>query len=165
MLVPISKATDPAAIEARFWSKVDRRGDDECWLWTASTKDGAYGNFWLHGKNVFAHRFSHQLASGEPVPADKVVCHTCDTPRCVNPKHLWLGTSAENTADRDAKGRGNAASGASHYKAKLTPGDVGLIRRFYDAKVPLGLIAAEFGVAKSVVCLVGKRRAWKQVAG
>ena len=89
-------------IQERFWSKVDRSG--ECWLWTAAKVQG-YGSF--DGRR--AHRVAWELAYG-PIPKGvgyhgTCVLHRCDTPACVNPAHLRLGTQADNMADRDAKGR------------------------------------------------------------
>jgi hypothetical protein len=95
------------SLVTRFWLKVDRRGDNECWLWTASTTGNGYGQFspTCHPpKTGYAHRFSYELHYG-PIPAGMLVCHTCDNPRCVNPKHLFLGTHQDNATDMKQKGR------------------------------------------------------------
>lgn len=87
-----------------FWEKVDKSGGiDACWIWTAGLRN-QYGNFWDGMNNVGAHVFSYTLAHGF-IPNGLYVCHSCDNPRCVNPAHLWLGTNADNTHDRDLKGR------------------------------------------------------------
>ena len=91
----------PDATE-RFWAKVDRSGD--CWLWTGGTNVWGYGVHKVDGRSVAAHRFSWTLEKG-PVPQGLVVCHTCDTPACVRPDHLFVGTQRDNIADMWAKGR------------------------------------------------------------
>lgn len=99
----------------RFWSHVDK--GDGCWLWTAHRSEQGYGVFSLAGKNRRAHRISYALHHG-PIPAGQMVCHRCDTPACVRPGHLFLGTGRDNAADCIAKGRFpfRAKPGATHCK-------------------------------------------------
>lgn len=91
----------------RFWEKVKKT--DSCWLWTASVNVGGYGQFSSNPtparpqEPYLSHRVAYALTHGE-CPAHKVVMHTCDTPACVNPAHLRLGTQLQNM--RDARGRG-----------------------------------------------------------
>lgn len=95
-------------LSERFWSRVDRRGADECWLWQLSTSgQGQHGQFtWRtfdRQVHFYAHRVAWFLTHG--CAADLKVCHRCDVPRCCNPSHLFLGTQADNLNDARTKGR------------------------------------------------------------
>lgn len=97
----MNQTTAIAAIEARS-IPVPESG---CWLWLNSVDRDGYGVIvvkGIHGKK--AHRIAYQAANGE-IPAGACVCHRCDTPRCVNPDHLFLGSQADNVRDCAGKGR------------------------------------------------------------
>ena len=80
------------------------KNSNGCWLWNGTIGQDGYGEIYAFGKRMPAHRFSYELFK-DNIPENLCVCHKCDIPNCVNPDHLWLGTSAENTKDSVKKGR------------------------------------------------------------
>lgn len=92
------------SFEERFWNKVSKGKDDECWNWTGCTVIG-YGVLKNHSKPIKTHRASWIIHFGS-IPKGMCVCHKCDNKLCCNPNHLFLGTFADNNHDRDKKGRG-----------------------------------------------------------
>jgi hypothetical protein len=101
-----------ATLVARFWAKVDKRGPDECWLWTGMHRSGGMTSYGViriggHGtKTEYAHRLAWEIANGKSIPRGGFICHHCDKPACVNPSHLFLGDIAANSRDMWQKGRG-----------------------------------------------------------
>lgn len=79
----------------RFWAKVDRRTEDECWPWAAYVSRDGYGHFWRDGQAVSAHRIAYELAYG-PVPYGKQIDHLCRNRDCCNHSHLEAVTQGEN---------------------------------------------------------------------
>lgn len=146
--------------EERFWAKVNRRTENDCWDWTAARIRG-YGSFWTGHRQVCAHRYSYEVHRGE-IPEGMCVCHACDNRRCVNPNHLFLGTNADNIADKVSKGR--QAKGERHGLAKLTATQVAEIRARYTGKYgEQTVLAEEFGVDHTTIHYIFKGRLWAGV--
>lgn len=128
-----------------------------CWLWTGCVNHHGYGRLGFNRRVIKAHRASYELHRG-PIPTGMYVCHKCDTPSCVNPAHLFLGTAAQNAADRVAKGRQQRGSRVG--TSKLKEADVATIladtRRHAD-------IAADFGVCRNTVALIKCGLAWGHI--
>lgn len=89
--------------EERFWCKVEKKSDDECWNWIGQKDEDEYGKIKIAGKVIRAHRYSYSLHHG--TITKQFICHSCDNPSCVNPKHLWPGTPKENMIDKVKKNR------------------------------------------------------------
>lgn len=132
-------------VAERFFRHVDRgphpRG---CWLWTGATNPKGYGIFGWDGETWRAHRASYRLHKGDPGTAK--VMHGCDTPACVNPDHLHLGTQRQNMADRKIKGRW-----AGGRPAALTAEQRSQISRRARMGESLTSIARSLGVARATV--------------
>jgi hypothetical protein len=146
----------------KFWSRVAKGADDECWFWTGTLVRG-YGHITeKRGQWVYAHRFSYELAYG-PIPDGLFVCHNCpggDARNCVNPAHLWLGSPADNIRDMDAKGR--RAHGERAGGAKLTDEKVRAIRQRYAAGgVTHRGLAKEYGVSQSLIQGIVLGKTWR----
>lgn len=74
-----------------------------CWIWPTRRWRG-YANIRFSGRFTTVHRVAWELTHG-PISEGMHVCHTCDTPGCANPDHLFIGTRADNMRDCVAKGR------------------------------------------------------------
>lgn len=133
----------------RFLKFVSPEPYSGCWLWTGSIKSSfGYGQFWLSG-NVFAHRAAWLIFKGA-IPESVQVLHKCDTPTCVNPGHLYLGTQSRNVKDAyDRKRR--------LPNRKLTPEDVEEIRQ---SGKPQSWLARKFGVAQPTISKIQLRQRW-----
>ena len=123
-----------------------------CHYWAGEVNGSGYGVF----RRQRAHRVAFEAAYGA-IPADihgkpVVVRHKCDTPLCVNPDHLEIGTQADNMADMVQRGR--ARQGEAHANAKLTKDAAQAIMERVASGAPVSAVAREFGVSPSRVSMI-----------
>lgn len=167
-----------------------------CWEWTANFVSAGYGRTYAakvdgRDRHILAHRLSYMIHFGR-IEDKMCVMHKCDNPKCVNPKHLMIGTKGDNNKDRAAKGRSSRgdnhyskknpeklsrgdshysrtrpsalARGSSHGQAKLTERDVIEIRRMKKTGRPVSEITSRFAISRTNAYDILKRRTWKHVA-
>ena len=133
-----------------FWSKVEIKALDDCWNWVGAKGSYGHGIIRVNGKNVRAHRLSLEK-SGVTVPDDKVVCHKCDNPACVNPDHLFIGTQFDNLKDMTDKGR---------RFFKLNRNDAGRVKDMLRCGAKQQDIADWFGISNQLVSAINCGHKW-----
>lgn len=138
------------SLKQRFEEKFEMIPECGCWIWTAGTGARGYGAFSKDGKSNPAHKASWEIYRGA-VPRGMNVCHHCDTPLCVNPHHLFIGTDGDNVRDCMNKGRFLVGERCNH--AKLTDGQVGEIRKSKDT---IRSLAGQYGVSPSQIWRIRK---------
>lgn len=151
-----------ASFEKRFWSKVQKT--ESCWNWTASTKTGTgYGQIsWnSDGDMIKAHRASYILHFGS-FPEKLLVCHKCDNQRCVNPQHLFLGTSKDNHRDRNSKNR--QAKGSQVGTSKLQEDEVRAIKNLRNLGVSVYSLSAFYKVSRNCIYSIINKKQWKHIS-
>jgi hypothetical protein len=147
----------------RFWRKV--RKTKTCWIWTDHTGKRGTGIIWISGKPISAHIFAYEQFIG-PIPDGLYICHHCDNPKCVNPKHLFAGTQNDNMQDMKRKKRANHPLGEANGRAVLTEANVREIRAFckpWSKQHGQVIYAKKFGVTVTAIQDVLKRKRWSHV--
>lgn len=160
-------------IEERFDKYVSVNEDTGCWIWTGARNCNGYGALSIRVGGVrtspSAHRASYTLYVGE-IPKGLQVLHKCDTPLCVNPEHLWLGTQLDNVRDCIAKGRARynpqpsilppVLRRADNPNAKLTEDDVAAIRAAALEGESNSSMARKFNISDTHVARIVARKSW-----
>lgn len=147
----------------RFWMRVPMLSLSVCWPCRGYKDKDGYGRIseGSRSKWLKAHRISWELFCG-PIPLGLQVLHECDNRPCVNPKHLYLGTPAENMADKVA--RGNQPRGEAVWNAKLTPEKVRRVRYLLSLGMPQTAIAKTVGgMHQSQVAKIKSGKIWGSV--
>ncbi len=135
-----------------FRKKFDKLGPDDCWEWSASTRNG-YGAFQIARKMEQTHRVSFFL---EHNYLPEFVLHTCDNRICVNPNHLYDGTESQNRIDRSQRG-------PLHTKQKLTPDDIREIRYLLALGLTQRSIARRFDVSNVAISHINTGKTWSHI--
>lgn len=145
----------------RFWRKVKKTKD--CWLWIANKSNRNYGMFAINNKKVSAHRYSYKYHYGS-IPNGLYICHKCDNPPCVNPKHLYAGTQSDNLKDAANKNRRvyTSRQGSKNNLSKLKEIDVLKIRSLSKNKT-YKEIANMFNVDPTNIGYIIRRRTWTHI--
>lgn len=149
-------------VAERFWAKVDMGDGAGCWLWIGARNRDGYGHISINAtKRATASRVAWELHHG-PIPTGMLVCHSCDTPRCVRPDHLFLGTHGDNARDCFAKGRRVAPmnAGERNPARKLSLSDVSGIRRRLAAGEKRRAVAMAYGVSPSQIFNIAHGVCW-----
>lgn len=153
--IPMFKIHRDATPEERLQSAGWTVTETGCWEWAGRLDKKGYGVLALREKRqVFAHRTAYSVWVGDLVDGLSI-CHRCDNPKCINPEHLWQGSTLENLQDMTVKERGNTR--------KLTAADVVEIRERRENRESMNDLAKEFGVHESTIRNAVKGRTWKHV--
>lgn len=149
-------------IEDRLWDKVNKNGPipshrpelGNCWIWTgATTRLNGHGVIKVtkEFRVILTHRVAWELTFGK-IPLTQRVLHKCDTPRCVNPRHLFLGTQNDNMVDMCRKGR---------HMGKLGWNQINAIRWLRDLGAPAKYLSKVFGLHFSTIYRISAGDSWK----
>jgi len=165
--MPVARKATPAVDPERFWKKVERGGEDECWEWTAGTFGVGYGKIRADSPNsrrcLLAHRVAWVLSNGRDVPSGLQVLHCCDNRLCCNPAHLFVGTHVDNMRDMVEKGRSPKTAGEANGFHRLTIEAVREIRKEYASGQTQQVLADRYGVTRQQISLIVLRRRWKHI--
>ena len=145
----------PANTPEVLWSKVEKKGEDECWPWIGFRNKDGYGRVQINDWQYYAHRVIYNLVYPGVIDirAPKLtdekgfLLHTCDNPSCCNPKHLWVGTHRENMEDKVRKNRQKRFPTDTGPRCKLTMTQAREARQLRKDGIPTRELAKRFGIS------------------
>jgi len=131
-----------------------------CWEWSGALYKNGYGMAYFRRgkrKTFLAHRISWQISNNTSIPDGMLICHTCDNRKCVNPSHLYVGTSKDNNTDTIKRSRGNRITGDRCSWSKIAESDIHEILQSTEKQ---SVLASRYGVHQSTISQIksGKRR-------
>jgi|ERR1035437_429335 hypothetical protein len=142
----------------KFWVRVNKT--NTCWLWTSCTTIHT-PMITVGGINQLCSRWAYYFRNKKD-PYPYFVLHTCDNVLCVNPNHLFLGTSQDNVTDKIQKGRGVSAKKGFHGgETILTEIEAKEIKHMLSLNIYLqNDIAKYYRVSPSTISRIKKGKAW-----
>lgn len=146
--------TDTPSLKDKFlsWIKKDKNG---CWILKRGADKNGYTRITFNWRRMGGHRLAYEIFIG-PLEKGKLVCHRCDVPSCVNPKHLFLGTYSDNLVDCVRKGR--------HPGSKLNIKKVMEIKnKIKKGEESLRSIARFYGIAHNGIQEIRDGKRWAHV--
>lgn len=147
---------------ARLDAKIARAGPDDCWIWQGSKVKG-YGRICFNRRDMYAHRLAWEIANDDAL-GERLACHTCDTPLCCNPNHIYAGTPRSNVDDMISRGRQRGAiqKGTRNPRARLSEADVLAIKRA-PKSVSAAKLAAQYAVKLNHIYKIRSGMAWSHL--
>ncbi len=147
--------------QLRFWAKVDRRSENECWPWLGKPNNQGYGYFMYQRQTYIATRIMYFLHNAKD-PNDLMVCHTCNNKMCVNPNHFYLGTSSENQQQAFDDGLSHR-KGELNNRARLWEQDVLEIRRLASLGVSPKELSRRYPIRIRAIRSIIARETWRHI--
>lgn len=148
-------------LKGRLYSKFIVDTETGCWNWQGAINKSGYGTMGATEFGTLAHRISYGVHIESP--GELLVCHTCDNRKCVNPDHLFIGTTSDNNHDRDEKGRFTALPGSSNGNSKLDEDQVSEIKSLLKVGVPQVEIAKHYEISQTNISDIKLGKIWKHV--
>jgi hypothetical protein len=156
-----SRACRVDRIRAETVRNYTTENETGCWIWNHNKNRNGYGTVVYNSKRWLAHRLSYHLLVSK-VTNTMVVCHHCDTPPCINPAHLFVGTNLDNI--RDAVNKGRMHRGEKTHGAKLNAESVAEILRRHAAGETRASLEKEFNMSQTGIWSIIHRRTWRHVS-
>lgn len=134
----------------------------DCWNWIGSRDSWNYARIIVNGKNCTAHRISYRLFNGS-LTQNQLVRHKCDIPHCINPKHLVVGSHADNVCDAYERHRYPTRKGIGNGNSKLSEAMIFQIKRLVELGFTYPYVANEYGVTSGTIGHIIRGLTWKHL--